>query len=303
MAGNWRASCWKAWPTVAGRGSRTLDHRHRCEPFGRGAAWLTSLEPGAVAACQSGRGNAGIVITPRGFSGPSSRLPIDRCRNGVFVDLRVSRPIRRRLARPGAVRLGETLTARIPREAITGSLHVMWTGTGNLVLETAAWPKGASPRPIFSSRAFVTNPRGRRDGTMLLCIDCGNTNTVFSVWDGKTLPVHPAHGDRSYPRTADQYFVWFSALMAHHKIDDRDHGMHLVLDRSARGLQPARAVRPLLRLPSRWWWASPSVFCRSPPRVDQGTQVGPDRLVNTAGAFRAPWRRPDRGRFRHRHHL
>jgi type III pantothenate kinase len=32
------------------------------------------------------------------------------------------------------------------------------------------------------------------------------------------------------------------------------------------------------------WWASPNACC-PPPRVDEGTQVGPDRLVNTAGAF------------------
>ena len=53
---------------------------------------------------------------------------------------------------------------------------------------------------------------------MLLCIDCGNTNTVFSIWDGTrflcTLRTSTHHG-----RTADAYFTWFSTLIAHYKIE------------------------------------------------------------------------------------
>ena len=51
---------------------------------------------------------------------------------------------------------------------------------------------------------------------MLLCIDCGNTNTVFAVWDGaKFLATFRASTE--HQRTADQYFVWFSTLMKHRR--------------------------------------------------------------------------------------
>jgi pantothenate kinase type III len=32
---------------------------------------------------------------------------------------------------------------------------------------------------------------------MLLAIDCGNTNTVFSIWDGERFLCHLAHCHRS----------------------------------------------------------------------------------------------------------
>ena len=53
---------------------------------------------------------------------------------------------------------------------------------------------------------------------MLLCIDCGNTNTVFSLWDGArfTAPWRTATDHR---QTADQYFVWLSTLKNLQKID------------------------------------------------------------------------------------
>ncbi|MFM2389957.1 MAG: hypothetical protein RLZZ437_1512, partial [Pseudomonadota bacterium] len=42
---------------------------------------------------------------------------------------------------------------------------------------------------------------------MLLAIDCGNTNTVFSIWDGtRFLATWRIATD--HRRTADEYFVW-----------------------------------------------------------------------------------------------
>lgn len=47
---------------------------------------------------------------------------------------------------------------------------------------------------------------------MLLAIDCGNTNTVFSIWDGaKFIATWRIASD--HKRTADEYFVWLSSLM------------------------------------------------------------------------------------------
>ena len=53
---------------------------------------------------------------------------------------------------------------------------------------------------------------------MLLAIDCGNTNTVFSIWDGErflcTLRTSTHHA-----RTADAYFTWYSTLVKHYGIE------------------------------------------------------------------------------------
>ena len=48
---------------------------------------------------------------------------------------------------------------------------------------------------------------------MLLTIDCGNTNTIFSIWDG-TRFVSTWRTATDHQRTADQYFVWLSTLIS-----------------------------------------------------------------------------------------
>ena len=53
---------------------------------------------------------------------------------------------------------------------------------------------------------------------MLLCIDCGNTNTVFSVWDGESFR-GTFRASTEHQRTADQYYVWLSTLMEVHGLD------------------------------------------------------------------------------------
>ncbi|OWU75197.1 type III pantothenate kinase [Phaeobacter sp. 22II1-1F12B] len=118
---------------------------------------------------------------------------------------------------------------------------------------------------------------------MLLAIDCGNTNTVFSIWDGEkflcTLRTSTHHA-----RTADAYFTWFSTLIKHYGIDPD------ITDVIISSTVP-RVVFNLRVFADRFFNCRPLVVgkpeCMLPhaPRVDEGTQVGPDRLVNTAGAF------------------
>ena len=118
---------------------------------------------------------------------------------------------------------------------------------------------------------------------MLLAIDCGNTNTVFSIWDGEkflcTLRTSTHHA-----RTADAYFTWYSTLVKHFGIDAE------ITDVIISSTVP-RVVFNLRVFTDRFFGCRPLVVgkpeCRLPvaPRVDEGTQVGPDRLVNTAGAF------------------
>jgi len=118
---------------------------------------------------------------------------------------------------------------------------------------------------------------------MLLAIDCGNTNTVFSLW----------HGDKSlctlrtsteHQRTADQYFVWFATLAKH-------HGITPDIDDIIISSTVPRVVFNLRVLADRYFNTRPLVVgkpeCRLPvpPRVDAGVKPGPDRLANAVGAF------------------
>ncbi len=118
---------------------------------------------------------------------------------------------------------------------------------------------------------------------MLLCIDCGNTNTVFSIWDGVKF-LGTWRTSTEWQRTADQYFVWLTSLLSFKKLD-------VTIDEVIISSTVPRVVFNLRVLADRYYGCRPLVVgkpeCRLPvpPRVDAGTQVGPDRLVNTAGAF------------------
>lgn len=118
---------------------------------------------------------------------------------------------------------------------------------------------------------------------MLLAIDCGNTNTVFSVWDGSEF-VATWRTSTEWQRTADQYFVWLSTLMGHQKLS-------VDIDEVIISSTVPRVVFNLRVLADRYFNCRPVVVgksdCALPaePRVDIGTTVGPDRLVNSAGAY------------------
>jgi len=118
---------------------------------------------------------------------------------------------------------------------------------------------------------------------MLLAIDCGNTNTVFSIWNGeKFLATWRIATD--HRRTADEYFVWLSSLLTLTKTDAQI--TEVIISSTV-----PRVVFNLRVLCNRYFDCRPLVVgkpeCRLPvaPRVDQGTTVGPDRLVNTVAGF------------------
>jgi type III pantothenate kinase len=118
---------------------------------------------------------------------------------------------------------------------------------------------------------------------MLLAIDCGNTNTVFSIWDGGAF-VATWRTSTEWKRTADQYYVWLSTLMRLRGIDAD------ITDVIVSSTVP-RVVFNLRVLADRYFNTRALVVgksdCRLPidVRVDAGTAVGPDRLVNTVGGF------------------
>ena len=117
---------------------------------------------------------------------------------------------------------------------------------------------------------------------MLLAIDCGNTNTVFSIWNGDRF-IATWRIATDHKRTADEYFVWLSSLLMLTKTEAT------VTDAIISSTVP-RVVFNLRVLCNRYFDCRPLVVGKSecslpvPPRVDQGTTVGPDRLVNTVGA-------------------
>jgi type III pantothenate kinase len=118
---------------------------------------------------------------------------------------------------------------------------------------------------------------------MLLAIDCGNTNTVFSIWDGIKF-VSNWRIATSHKRTADQYYVWLTTLMELDGIENK-------IDEMVISSTVPRVVFNLRVLSDKYFGTRPLVVgradCRLPisARVDNGTAVGPDRLVNTVSGF------------------
>jgi type III pantothenate kinase len=118
---------------------------------------------------------------------------------------------------------------------------------------------------------------------MLLAIDCGNTNTVFSIWDGSRF-IATWRIASDHKRTADEYFVWLSSLLMLNKVEAK-------VTAAIISSTVPRVVFNLRVLCNRYFDCRPRVVGKPgcvlphPPRVDQGTTVGPDRLVNSASAF------------------
>ena len=118
---------------------------------------------------------------------------------------------------------------------------------------------------------------------MLLAIDCGNTNTIFSIWDG-TKFVSTWRTATDHQRTADQYFVWLSTLMSLQNIKAN------ITDVIISSTVP-RVVFNLRVLSDRYFDTRPIVVgkaeCQIPieVRVEAGTAVGPDRIVNSVAGY------------------
>ena len=118
---------------------------------------------------------------------------------------------------------------------------------------------------------------------MLLAIDCGNTNTIFSIWDGNEF-ISTWRTATDHQRTADQYFVWLSSLMSlqNIKADISD----VIISSTV-----PRVVFNLRVLSDRYFNTRPIVVgkpdCKVPidVRVDTGTAVGPDRIVNSVAGY------------------
>ena len=119
---------------------------------------------------------------------------------------------------------------------------------------------------------------------MLLAIDVGNTNTVFALHDGENF-VSQWRCNTESVRTADQYFVWLAQLMEHGA-----YSMSDIREVVISNVAPATLFN-LRVLCDRYFGCRPLVVgkedCRLPVdvRVDNPSEVGADRLVNTVSAF------------------
>ena len=118
---------------------------------------------------------------------------------------------------------------------------------------------------------------------MLLAIDVGNTNTVFAIHDDNKFVAY-WRCETLVGRTADEYFVWLNQLM-------ELNGVKGNIDRVVVSSTVPRVVFNLRILSDRYFNCRPLVVGKYDcilgvdVRVDTGTTVGADRLVNTIGAF------------------
>lgn len=119
---------------------------------------------------------------------------------------------------------------------------------------------------------------------MLLAIDSGNTNVVFAVYDGETLRgVWRCANDPT--RTADEYVVWLSQLMAIRDIPLSEITSCIIASVVPQGLFN------LVSLCERYFGGHPLVIGEEgvdlgfKVLIDRPEQVGADRLVNMVSAF------------------
>ncbi len=118
---------------------------------------------------------------------------------------------------------------------------------------------------------------------MDLAIDIGNTNTVFAILEKGEI-AHQFRMRTDAARTADEYFVWFSTLC-------RANGLEPEMEQVILTSTVPAAVFNIRLLSHLYFAGEPLVVGTSnckldlPVRVDEGTKVGPDRLVNSIAGF------------------
>lgn len=118
---------------------------------------------------------------------------------------------------------------------------------------------------------------------MLLAIDIGNTNVVFAIFDGDTLRGE-WRASSDVRRTADEYAVWLTQLMALHGLTRRD------IDASIVASVVPEAVFNLVTLVTRYFNVSPQIIGDKNLKLgigiklDRPDEIGADRLVNAIAA-------------------
>jgi type III pantothenate kinase len=117
---------------------------------------------------------------------------------------------------------------------------------------------------------------------MLLAIEQGNTNTLFAVHDGEHW-IAQWRAATEAPRTADEYAVWLSQLLAMAGLKLGD------LDACIISSVVPQSLFNLRNLARRYLHVEPSVIGENVDlgievRIEKPSEAGADRLVNAIGA-------------------
>ena len=118
---------------------------------------------------------------------------------------------------------------------------------------------------------------------MLLAIDCGNTNVVFSLFEG-TLCKGEWRIETKSGRTADEYTAWFSHLLSLQSLS-----LAAITDVIIASVVPD-VTEQLKRLSTNHLKITPMVVGDPDVKlgvsvdIDMPSQVGADRLVNAHAA-------------------
>ena len=126
------------------------------------------------------------------------------------------------------------------------------------------------------------SPGPRGGAPLLLAIDAGNTNVAFALFDGETM-VARWRAATDIARTADEYAVWLTGLMAPRGLAPERVGGAVVA-----AVVP-RALFEIEALCRDWFGREPAVVGKGLDpgldiRVDRPGEVGADRLVNAVAA-------------------
>src|SRR5262245_26611395 len=118
---------------------------------------------------------------------------------------------------------------------------------------------------------------------MLLAIEQGNTNSLFAVHDGEHW-IAQWRTATEPTRTADEYVVWLSQLMAMHKLDLG------LLNACVISSDVPQSIFNLRNLSRRYLGAEPLIVGENielgiQVRTLKPSEVGSDRLVNALGAL------------------
>ncbi|MBL4750466.1 MAG: type III pantothenate kinase [Amylibacter sp.] len=118
---------------------------------------------------------------------------------------------------------------------------------------------------------------------MLLAIDCGNTNALFAVHDGKTWRAQWRSATET-SRTADEYAVWLHQLLNMENLSLAD------IDACIISTVVPQSLFHMRNLSRRYLKCEPMVVGESDldigvvAVIDNPREVGADRLVNAVGA-------------------
>jgi type III pantothenate kinase len=118
---------------------------------------------------------------------------------------------------------------------------------------------------------------------MLLAIDCGNTNVVFAVFDGDTIRAQ-WRAATTGEKTADEFGVWLTQLMAHDGLRPAD--IHAAIVSSvvpARNFDLARLCERYFKCRARFV-GEPGLKLGTEIKIDNPREVGADRVVNVIAA-------------------